>query len=108
MANFIDYSTKLSAASYVPFTSRYRSSSVVFYGEDRKVTFTTYKRPTMQESETDTFLTITRAFEFRPDLVSYRAYGTPDYWWKLLQFNKIYDIFGFKAGTNIRIPSNLV
>jgi len=108
MANTVDYNTKLTAASYVPFTSRYRTSSVIFYGDDRKITFSTYKRTPIEASETDTFLTVTKPFEFRPDLVSYRVYGTADYWWKILQFNQINDIFGFKAGLNIRIPTNLV
>lgn len=108
MANTIDYDTRLSAASYVTFTSRYRQSNVIYYGDNRKITFTTYKRQEIPPSESDTFLTITKPFEFRPDLVSYRVYGTADYWWKILQFNKINDIFGFRAGVNIRIPTNLV
>lgn len=108
MANTIDYNTKLKASSYVTFTSRYKSSDVVFYGDDRKTTFTTYKRVEIPQSETDTFLTVTAPFAYRPDLVSYRAYGTPDYWWKILEFNNIADIYDFKAGLNIRIPTNLV
>jgi len=53
-------------------------------------------------------LTITKAFEFRPDLVSYKVYSTPDYWWKILEFNGMMDIFDFKNGRNIRLPSNFV
>ncbi len=108
MANTIDYDTRLKAGSYVTFTSRYKTSSVVFYGDDRKTTFTTYKRTTIPASETDTFLTVTTPIEFRPDIVSYKAYGTPDYWWKILEFNGISDIYDFRAGLNIRIPTNLV
>lgn len=108
MANTIDYDTRLKAASYVTFTSRYKTSDVIFYGDDRKTTFTTYKRNEIPASETDTFMTITKPTEFRPDLVSYKAYGTPDYWWKILEFNQIADIYNFKAGLNIRIPTNLV
>lgn len=108
MANTIDYDTRLKSGSYVNFTSRYRTSTVVFYGDDRKTTFTTYKRSSIPESETDTFLTVTSAIEYRPDIVSYKAYGTPDYWWRILEFNGIYDISDFRAGRNIRIPSNLV
>ena len=55
MANTIDYDTRLKASSYVTFTSRYKTSDVVFYGDDRKTTFTTYKRTEITESETDTF-----------------------------------------------------
>jgi len=54
------------------------------------------------------FLTITKAFEYRPDLVSYKVYSTPDYWWKILEFNNMLDIFEFHTGRNIRLPSNFV
>lgn len=108
MANTIDTNTRLAAGSYVTFTSRYRSSKVFFYGNDRKITFGTYKKSTQTTSETDSFLTITKAFEYRPDLVSYKVYSTPDYWWKILEFNNMLDIFEFKTGRNIRLPSNFV
>ena len=75
---------------------------------DRKITFSTYKKRSQVTSETDSFLTITKAFEFRPDLVSYKVYSTPDYWWKILEFNGMMDIFDFKNGKNIRLPSNFV
>jgi|APGre2960657373_1045057.scaffolds.fasta_scaffold00093_24 hypothetical protein len=108
MANTIDKNVRLTAGSYVTFTSRYRSSNIFFYGNDRKITFSTYKKRSQVTSETDSFLTITKAFEFRPDLVSYKVYSTPDYWWKILEFNGMMDIFDFKNGRNIRLPSNFV
>ena len=108
MANTVDNNTRLNAGSYVTFTSRYRNSKVLFYGNDRKLTFSTYKKTEQTTSERDSFLTITKAFEYRPDLVSYKVYSTPDYWWKILEFNNMLDIFEFKNGRNIRLPSNFV
>lgn len=108
MANVIDANTRLNAGAYVSFTSRYRNSKVFFYGNERKITFGTYKKTLTPLSETDSFLTITKAFEYRPDLVSYKVYSSPDYWWKILEFNNMMEIFDFKAGVNIRLPANFV
>jgi hypothetical protein len=43
--------------------------------------------------------------EGRPDLLSYRLYGTVDYWWVLLVANNIVDPFEqLVAGKQIRVP----
>ena len=49
-------------------------------------------------------MVISKNYEFRPDLVSYEAYGVVDFWWKIMEFNNIKDIFDFKAGINLTIP----
>jgi hypothetical protein len=106
MANFIEKAAQINSEIYVNFTSRYTNSSVIYYGDDRKITFTTYKRKDMVESEEDKFMIITTAVEYRPDLVSQKIYFTPDYWWKIMEFNSIYDIADFTAGKTLRLPNN--
>ena len=42
----------------------------------------------------------------RMDTVAYRLLGTPDYWWKIMDFNpEIISVFDVPVGTTIRIPS---
>lgn len=106
MANFVERASQINAEMYVTMSSRYTTSSVLYYGNDRKITFSTYKRRNIAQSEDDKFLTITTAVEFRPDIVSQKVYFTPDYWWRIMEFNSIYDIADFTAGKTIRLPSN--
>lgn len=43
--------------------------------------------------------------EARPDLISYAAYGTVDYWWLIVEANDAYDYeVDLSAGTVIKIP----
>jgi len=59
-------------------------------------------------SDGDDRFIITGQFVHRPDLVSTRFYGTPDYWWVFISRNvdiikdPIYDLV---EGLEIRIPS---
>ena len=106
MANRLElYDTP--AQNFVKATSRYESSIVYYYVELRKITFETYKLGPTVESPGDRVTVITPGAEYRPDLVSQDVYGSPDFWWRIMQENKIYDIFDFKAGITIRIPVNI-
>ena len=106
MANYIEYTDRLNPDIYVVMSSRYMSSKVIYYGDDRKITFTTYKKTEIPQSEDDKFLTLTSAVNYRPDLVSQKVYFTPDYWWRIMEFNGMKDITEFVAGKTIRLPSN--
>ena len=56
----------------------------------------------------DAYYTIRQEFDERPDLCSYKMYGTAKYWWIFATRNAdiITDpIRDFSAGTEIRIPS---
>jgi hypothetical protein len=104
MAFIVEQATNLEAGSFVTPSSRYSSSNLLYYGEDKIITFETYKRTTYTPQSEDKFTVVPPGEEFRPDLTSYRAYGTVDFWWRLMQVNKIYDIFDYKAGLSIRVP----
>lgn len=88
----------------VNFTSRYSEAEVILYGEAKKLTFKTYKRETRTPNPEDKVAVIPPGMEYRPDLVSQQAYGVPDFWWRILEVNRIMDIFDFKAGRTIVIP----
>lgn len=88
--------------------SRYVNSNVVYYtmGTRKVLTFNTYKKQNnLKDDKNDMYMI--NNHEYRPDLVSYDVYGTPDFWWKILEANNIKDIFDFKKGINIRIPSSV-
>lgn len=91
--------------TFVTVTSRYYNSDVLVYGNNKILTFETYKRNDIETSAGDRYAVVPPGEEYRPDLTSFRAYGTVDYWWLILEANKIKDIFDYKANINIRIPS---
>lgn len=104
MANYIE-KTKINAQRFVPVSSRYAESEVIYYTENRLLTFPTYTKVTIPLGSKDRYYVVTAGTEYRPDLVSQTAYGTVDFWWKLMEANNLKDIFEFKAGLNIRIPN---
>ncbi len=90
-------------------TSRYFGSRLYHYTERKFLTFETYKRKSAPlRSEHDQWLEITPEVEFRPDLVSYEIYGTPDFWWRIMEINGMKDILEFRAGRNIRLSGNVL
>lgn len=99
--------TKIDNRTFVTTASRYMNSKVIYYGELRRITFNLYKRGNSGVTKDDRFMIVTKGYEYRPDLVSVKVYGLPDYWWRIMEANGIADIFDFKAGINIRIPSML-
>lgn len=98
--------TDLKATQFVTITSRYKNNQVVYYGKNNIVAFSTYKRVAIPEKEDDKYAVIPPNMEFRPDLMSYKAYGIVDYWWYIMEANNLTDVYDFKPGLNIRIPLN--
>jgi hypothetical protein len=84
--------------------SRYEKMRIVYYGEQRILTFETYVRAKYVEQNNESILVITKGLEYRPDLVSFDYYGYVDNWWKIMEANKILDIWDFKAGRTIMLP----
>lgn len=105
MANFTEV-TNIDSRRFVPPSSRYLDSKVLYYTENKLLTFNTYKKKQIPITDEDKYAVISPGVEYRPDLVSQQAYGTVDFWWKLLEANGMKDIWEFKAGENIRIPGS--
>jgi hypothetical protein len=106
MANYYE-ETSINPRRFVPVTSRYSDATVVYYTDRKLLTYKTYKRGEYTPSNKDKFLVVTKRYEFRPDLTSFDAYGTPDFWWKILEANGLKDVYQFKAGLNIRLPNSV-
>ncbi len=109
MPNFIE-DANLSPDRFISALSRYRASTIIYYHikNQKKITFTTYKKQiSTVVTENDLFMVVPSGMEFRPDLISQNLFGTPDFWWKIMEANNIHDIFDFRTGVNLRIPANI-
>ena len=106
MANNIQY-TRIQARKFVPSGSRYYESDVIYYGEQKYITFPTYKKTDIKSSDQDKYTVINKSYEYRPDLVSADFYGTTIFWWKIMEANNIKDIYDFKSGISIYIPNSI-
>lgn len=106
MANYIEASN-INPLKFVTPSSRYADLDVIYYTENKLLTFNTYKKKTVEKSPQDKNFLVTPEFEYRPDLVSYKAYGTVDFWWKIMEVNNVKDIYEFKSGLNLIIPFNI-
>ena len=105
MTNKIE-ETKIKATKMVPAGSRYELNKVIYYGEEKYLTFPLYRRPSVTIGNRDKYTVINKSTEYRPDLVSQDFYGTSIYWWKVMEANNIRDIWDFKAGLSIWIPES--
>lgn len=85
-------------------TSRYRDAVVTKNRSNQN--FIILRNPIkLEPGAGDTFITVTKELLQRPDLISYAAYGNPNYWWVIYEFNGIRDpIFGLKLNDILRIP----
>lgn len=99
--------TNIFAASLVSPSSRYIDSKVVYYTDQHKLTFTTYRRHEYRPSEKDRWMVVKKTEEYRPDKVAHAAYGVPGFWWKLLEANGMKDIWDFKSGLTVWLPANI-
>ena len=98
------YTSQIPVTQVVSAGSRYVKGRIVYYGEQKFLTFETYVRVPYEEQGTESIMVINKGVEYRPDLVSYEHYGHVDNWWKILEANKMKDIWDFKAGTTIILP----
>ena len=106
MANKIEF-TNIRPTEFVTRLSRYSDSRVVYYSDSRITPFETSKRKKVNPSSRDQVTVITPGMAYRPDLVSFDRYGMPDFWWKIMEANKIKDVMDFKAGRTIVLPENI-
>jgi len=106
MANKIEF-TDLKATDFVTRVSRYSSSRILYYSDEKIITFETYKKVKFVAGPKDQVAVVPPGMEYRPDLVSRDKYGIPDFWWKIMEVNNIKDIIDFKAGRTIVLPENI-
>lgn len=103
MANYTEQ-TQLLASRFVNTASRYYDSDVLYYTENKLLTFSLYRKAEIPISSSDRYLVVSAGQEYRPDLISYLAYGAVDFWWRIMEANGIKDVYDLKVGLNLRIP----
>ena len=65
-----------------------------------------WERTVFGKHESDIIFYVDNNNERRPDLISYKMYGTPSYAWIVLQYNNIVDINEeLITGTRLLLPS---
>ena len=107
MAHYIR-TTNLHGKDIQSPTSRYAESAIYQY-KNVISTFETYKRrPDLTTPDGSQWMEITPEYEFRPDILSNEVYGTPDFWWRIMEVNGMIDILEFRTGRNIRLPGHLM
>ena len=86
----------------VSSNSRFRVTQAVrFQGQE---TFGSWAQPEFMDSPVFTTIIADNTNEGRLDLLSQRFFGTPDYWWAIMAYNKTFDINWPRAGDEVMIP----
>lgn len=84
---------------------RYQKSWA-YQDEEGRYFLATFNSQDIPRHPTDTFYVLEAKEVARPDLISYKFYGTPAFYWVLLWINDISDPFeGMYPGMLIRIPT---
>lgn len=85
--------------------SRYDNGTVTF-SRDNTQFLVLRSALDLSSDNTDTYVTINQDLQKRPDLISYKAYGTVDLWWVIYEYNKIRDpFFDIQIGQTLKIPA---
>jgi len=108
MANRIEDTDYIPSQGFATLTSRYADGAIVYYTDQRYLTYKIYKREPIPQSDNDQYTVIPAGMEYRPDLMSQNVYGIPDLWWRILEANNMSDVWDFKTGLNIRIPTTII
>lgn len=86
--------------------SRYRGSTITSVSTPGGLqNYTILKLPIqVPETEFDFYIEIDSTNEFRPDMLSFQVYGTPDYGWALMEVNNLRSFRDLTIRNRLRIP----
>jgi hypothetical protein len=86
--------------------SRYRGSTITSVNTDTGLqNYTILKLPiNVPETEQDFYIEIDSTNEFRPDMLSFQVYGTPDFGWAIMEVNTLRSFKDLSMGNRLRIP----
>ena len=86
--------------------SRYRNSTITSVEtSDGLKNYTILKLPiVVPETDGDFYVEIDSTNEFRPDMLSFQVYGTPDYGWAIMEVNTLRSFKDFYLRNRLRIP----
>lgn len=86
--------------------SRYRGATVTSVNTPSGLqNYTVLKLPiVVPETQYDFYVEIDSTNEFRPDMLSYQVYGTPDFGWALMEINTLRSFKDLYLRRRLRIP----
>lgn len=86
--------------------SRYRGATITSVETTEGLeNYTILKLPiVVPETEFDFYISIDSNNEFRPDMLSFQVYGTPDYGWAIMEVNNLRSFKDLTIGNRLRIP----
>lgn len=91
--------------AYTP-DSRYRGSTITSIETSSGLqNYTILKLPILvPETQYDFYVEIDSTNEFRPDMLSFQVYGTPDFGWALMEINNLRSFKDLYMSNRLRIP----
>ena len=94
----------LSTVSYKN-ASRYKNLRTIKDNENGRIHHESWNQQAIPISNSDDdYYTVTNETEGRLDIIAYKYYGSPRYWWIISLANYIIDPFDVPVGTTLRIP----
>lgn len=85
-------------------SSRYNNSDRIIYDDGTEIQ-ETYNREVIKRSIRDKYHKVTPGEVGRLDLISFKYYGTPMYWWSIAEASGISDPLSIDEGDELRIPN---
>lgn len=87
------------------YTSRYRGANKLIYQTENIEALETQNDIDFIPDDTDIFFEVTPDYENRLDLIAYRFYNNPLYWWIIASASNIKDPTIIPPSTILRIPN---
>jgi hypothetical protein len=84
--------------------SRYRIYRQII-DDNNDIYLETTNQVKIDDSKYDKYHEVEKSEENRLDIISYKYYNTPEYYWIIAMANNIVDPFVIKAGDVLRIPN---
>lgn len=86
------------------YVSRYKNYRRIKDVEENSIFLETINQDTVEETDSDTYITVDNINANRLDIIAYNNYGYSTYWWIIALANNIIDPFDIPLGTVLRIP----
>jgi hypothetical protein len=86
--------------------SRYRGATVTQIEVDGDLRdYVVLRKPLdVPEGDEDKYIVLDQANQFRPDVISFQVYGTPNYGWAIMEVNNLRSFVELSLGVRLRVP----
>lgn len=83
--------------------SRYEQIKLVYDGDT--IRQSTPDSVSLAESSSDVLFVVSKKYVNRIDLISYKFYNNPNFWWVIAKRNNLYNPMILPLGTTLSIPN---